>query len=73
MDLKRLFKAIARLGVTSGMTFHTEQEEGVGMFVVPNPRPTRANLNIVPVESSIERRSRRVSGEWRPKLLHFTE
>lgn len=59
-----------RLGVVEGMTFRTVIEDGVGVFIVPNPKPNRTNPQAVPTPR--RRLLRRSSGDWSAKPLHVT-
>lgn len=67
--MHKMIQFLARLGVTEGLTFRARHEDGVGMFIEPNPAPTRQTLNTVPAR--IARRTlRRASGVWQAKPLH---
>lgn len=71
--LQKLIKFLARLGVVDDMTFRARVEDGVGIFLEPNPRPTRSNLNTVPTPAPARRKvARRASGRWVAKPLHVS-
>lgn len=71
--LRKLFDALMRLGVTDGVTFRAVPEDGVGVFLEPNPRPTRQQVNVVPAMPPAPRKvTRRASGRWTAKPLHVT-
>jgi hypothetical protein len=66
-----MIKFLMNLGVVRGMTFRTIHEEGVGVFIVPNPQVNRMQINAIPAESPPAReRNKRVSGRWVAKPLH---
>lgn len=60
--LSKLFNRLMDLGVVHGMTFKLEQQEGVGMFIVPNATPNRMQP-----QARVIRNADDVSGTWIPK------
>lgn len=66
--MRKLIEFLSQLGVTHGMTFRARHEDGVGVFIEPNPTLTRQNLNTQPAGPR-RRTLRRASGEWRAKPL----
>lgn len=68
--LQKLVDFLMRLGTAEGITFRAVPEDGVGIFLEPNPRPTRQQINAVPVPR--RRTLRRASGRWTAKPLHVT-
>lgn len=67
--MRKLVEFLGRLGVVEGLTFRAVIEDGVGPVLVPNPRPTRAQVNTTPAPSHRAAR-RRVSGRWVAKPLY---
>lgn len=63
-----MLEFLLNIGVTEGLTFRAVQQEGVGMFIVPNPSPTRTSVHAVPAP---RRKSYcRACGKWSAKLVH---
>lgn len=69
--LQKLIKFLLRLGVVDGVTFRAVPEDGVGLFLEPNPRPNRMNPQAVAMPDGRVKPRRRVSGRWTAKPLHI--
>jgi hypothetical protein len=82
--MRKIIDRLMQLGNTEGMTFRARHEDGVGMFIEPNPALTRSQLGIVELPPPTYARrvlyvpprwmprvtSRRASGEWSANPWH---
>lgn len=67
--MQKLIDFLARLGVVDGLTFRARIEDGVGVFIEPNPRPNRINPQAVP--GTPERRA--ISGNWTARRVYLSD
>ncbi len=67
-----MIKFIMNLGVIRGMTFRAVVQDGVGVFIVPNPQVNRMQVNAKPAQNPPNRKeNKRASGRWVAKPLHI--
>jgi hypothetical protein len=66
----KLLNKLFQLGVTEGLTFRCERDDGVGMVLVPNPTPNRVNPQAVTMPSH-RPVNPRADGRWTAKPLHM--
>lgn len=69
--MQKIFNFLSRLGVVDGITFRARVEDGVGVFLEPNPRVNRMQPNATELPAPGRRTARRASGRWTAKALHI--
>jgi hypothetical protein len=68
--LRKLFNFLTALGTRQGLSFRLVVEDGVGLFLVPNPTPTRQQIGVFEVPPRSQRCGvRKASGKWVAKRV----